>query len=37
MNRCVRWADLWTGKGQATSRTEILTELARFDFEPPMR
>ena len=37
MNRCVRWADLWTGKGQSTSRSEILAELARFDFEPPMR
>jgi hypothetical protein len=37
MHRCVRWADLWTGKGQTTSRSEILAELARFDFEPPTR
>ena len=37
MNRCVRWAELWSGKGQLTSRSEILTELARFGFEPPVR
>jgi hypothetical protein len=37
LNRCIRWADLWIGKGRSTSRSEILAELARFDFEPSTR
>ncbi len=37
MSRCVRWADLWNGPGQNTSRTEILEDLAEYDFEPPVR
>lgn len=37
MSRCVRWSELWTGAGQSTDRSEILTVLARDDFEPPVR
>ncbi len=37
MSRCVRWADLWNGPGKSTSRSEILKELAEYDFEPPVR
>ena len=35
MERCVRWDSLWTGGG-ATSRAEILRQLADHDFEPPV-
>jgi len=37
MSRCIRWADLWTGAGQSTSRGEILAKLAQYDFQPPVR
>ena len=37
MSRCARWADLWNGPGKETSRTEILEDLAEYDFEPPVR
>ena len=37
MSRCIRWAELWTGSGKATSRAEILEQLAEYDFAPPLR
>ena len=37
MNRCLRWNALWTGEGKSTSRSEILKDLATYDFEPPVR
>ena len=37
MERCVRWQELWTGPGKSTSRSEILENLAQFDFEPSVR
>lgn len=37
MSRCVRWAALWSGAGESTSRKEILQGLAEYDFEPPVR
>lgn len=37
MSRCVRWADLWTGSGRSSSRSEILAALAEYDFQPPVR
>lgn len=37
MSRCARWADLWNGPAKETSRTEILEDLAEYDFEPPVR
>lgn len=37
MVRCIRWSELWTGTGSSTSRTQILDELAAYEFEPPLR
>ena len=37
MGRCIRWSELWTGTGSATSREGILETLAEHDFEPPVR
>jgi hypothetical protein len=37
MSRCIRWAELWTGSGRSTDRAAILTNLAEYDFEPPVR
>lgn len=37
MGRCARWSELWTAGGQSTSRSEILADLARYDFQPPVR
>jgi hypothetical protein len=37
MKGCLRWADLWTGAGESTSRVELLQKLAEYDFQPPVR
>jgi len=37
LSRCIRWAELWTGAGKSIDRSEILTDLAKDDFEPPVR
>lgn len=37
LSRCIRWAELWTGAGKSIDRSEILTDLAKDDFEPPIR
>ena len=37
MSRCIRWAALWTGPGKSIDRSEILRDLAKDDFEPPVR
>lgn len=34
MGRCIRWSKLWTAGGQSTSRSEILGDLAEYDFQP---
>lgn len=37
MARCTPWSDLWDGTGEQTSRTELLAEMRKSDFQPTFR
>ncbi|MGB3561658.1 MAG: hypothetical protein WBH85_19235 [Thermoanaerobaculia bacterium] len=37
MARCTPWSTLWNGAGEQMSRTELLAEMGKSDFQPTFR
>jgi len=37
MARCIPWSNLWKGAGEKTSRTDLLAEMGKSDFQPTFR